>query len=62
MKARSSFSFAPAPFIPFRDTKAIARIRRNFTPITMDELEDLLMEFGIMKKEDTEIIGKSKAA
>ena len=32
------------------------------TPITMDELEDLLMEFGIMKKEDTEIIGKSKAA
>ena len=32
------------------------------TPITMDELEDLLMEFGIMKKEDTAIIGKSKAA
>ncbi len=32
------------------------------TPITMDELEDLLMEFGIMKKEDTAIIGKTKAA
>ena len=28
------------------------------TPITMDELEDLLMEFGIMKKEDESIIGK----
>ncbi len=32
------------------------------TPITMDELEDLLLEFGIMKKEDESIIGKSKAA
>ena len=32
------------------------------TPITMDELEDLLMEFGIMKKDDETIIGKSKAA
>ena len=28
------------------------------TPITMDELEDLLMEFGIMSKEDESIIGK----
>jgi nitrogenase iron protein NifH len=34
---------------------------RNFvipTPITMDELEALLMEFGIMEVEDTSIIGK----
>ena len=28
------------------------------TPITMDELEELLMEFGIMEAEDTSIIGK----
>jgi nitrogenase iron protein NifH len=32
------------------------------TPITMDELEELLLEFGIMKKEDDSIIGKAKAA
>jgi nitrogenase iron protein NifH len=32
------------------------------TPITMDELEDLLMEFGIMSKEDASIVGKTKAA
>ncbi len=34
---------------------------KNFvipTPITMDELEELLMEFGIMEVEDTTIIGK----
>ena len=31
------------------------------TPITMDELEDLLMEFGIMSKEDASIVGKAKA-
>ena len=31
------------------------------TPITMEELEDLLMEFGIMSKEDASIIGKAKA-
>ena len=28
-------------------------------PATMDELEELLMEFGIMEEEDTSIIGKS---
>jgi nitrogenase iron protein NifH len=28
------------------------------TPITMDELEELLMEFGIMEVEDASIIGK----
>jgi nitrogenase iron protein NifH len=32
------------------------------TPITMDELEELLMEFGIMDEEDTSIIGKTAAA
>ncbi|WED24067.1 nitrogenase iron protein [Vibrio sp. JC009] len=31
------------------------------TPATMDELEDLLMEFGIMEVEDESIIGKSAA-
>ncbi len=31
------------------------------TPITMDELEALLMEFGIMEVEDTTIIGKTAA-
>ena len=29
------------------------------TPVTMDELEDLLMEFGLMDEEDEEIIGKT---
>src|SRR5512136_2975742 len=32
------------------------------TPITMDELEELLMEFGIMEKEDESIIGKAAVA
>lgn len=31
------------------------------TPISMDELEELLMEFGIMEVEDTTIIGKTAA-
>src|SRR5271166_3125292 len=31
------------------------------TPITMDELEALLMEFGLMEEEDTTIIGKKAA-
>ena len=31
------------------------------TPITMEELEDLLMEHGIMEKVDESIIGKSQA-
>ncbi len=37
---------------------------RNFvipTPITMDELEDLLMEFGILSEEDETIVGKTAA-
>jgi len=28
------------------------------TPITMDQLEDLLMEFGVMEAEDESVIGK----
>ncbi|HEY6795285.1 MAG TPA: nitrogenase iron protein [Kineosporiaceae bacterium] len=32
------------------------------TPITMDELEELLIDFGIMDKDDETIIGKAKAA
>jgi nitrogenase iron protein NifH len=31
------------------------------TPISMDELEDLLMEFGIMEAEDESIVGKTAA-
>jgi nitrogenase iron protein NifH len=30
-------------------------------PITMDELEELLMEFGIMEVEDESIVGKAAA-
>ena len=32
------------------------------TPITMDELEDLLMEFGVLEEEDESIIGQTVAA
>jgi nitrogenase iron protein NifH len=32
------------------------------TPITMEELEDLLLEFGIMQKDDESIVGKAKNA
>ncbi|ORJ58786.1 nitrogenase iron protein [Geothermobacter hydrogeniphilus] len=32
------------------------------TPLEMDELEDLLMEFGIMEAEDESIIGKAENA
>ncbi len=32
------------------------------TPITMDELEELLMEFGILDEEDESIIGKTAKA
>jgi nitrogenase iron protein NifH len=31
------------------------------TPITMDELEELLMEFGILEEEDETIVGKTAA-
>ena len=39
-------------------TPATARSRR---PITMDQLEDLLMEHGIMKSVDESLVGKSAA-
>jgi nitrogenase iron protein NifH len=32
------------------------------TPITMDELEELLMEFGVMEEEDESIVGQTAAA
>ena len=32
------------------------------TPLTMDELEGLLMEFGIMEPDDEEVIGKAEGA
>jgi nitrogenase iron protein NifH len=32
------------------------------TPITMEELEDLLMEFGILEEQDDSIIGQTAAA
>ncbi len=32
------------------------------TPITMDELEDLLMEFGVLEEEDESIVGQTAAA
>lgn len=32
------------------------------TPITMDELEDLLMEHGVMKREDESVVGRTKMA
>lgn len=32
------------------------------TPLTMDELEGLLMEFGIIEEEDEAIIGKAESA
>ena len=41
------------------------RDNKNFiipTPITMDELEELMMEFGILEQEDESIIGVTAAA
>ncbi|MCU7809886.1 MAG: nitrogenase reductase, partial [Candidatus Thiodiazotropha sp. (ex Notomyrtea botanica)] len=32
------------------------------TPITMDALEDLLMDFGLMDEEDESIVGQTAAA
>ena len=31
------------------------------TPIEMEQLEDLLMEFGVMEQEDESIVGKTAA-
>jgi len=44
-------------------SKVIENTNLNIpTPITMDELEDLLMEFGIMDVEDESIVGQTAAA
>ena len=48
----------------YRDLAKKIIENKNFvipTPITMDELEDLLMEFGIMEEEDESIVGKTAA-
>ncbi len=43
-------------------TKVIENTNLNIpTPITMDELEELLMEFGIMEEEDESIVGQTAA-
>ena len=42
-------------------TKIIENKMLNIpTPVSMQELEDLLMEFGIIKEEDESIVGKKK--
>ena len=49
----------------YRDLATKIRDNRNFiipTPITMDELEELMMEFGIIDQEDESIIGVTAAA
>jgi nitrogenase iron protein len=49
----------------YRQLATKIRDNKNFiipTPITMDELEELMMEFGIIDQEDESIIGKTAAA
>ncbi len=49
----------------YRDLAIKIRDNKNFvipTPITMDELEELMMEFGIIDEEDESIIGVTAAA
>jgi nitrogenase iron protein NifH len=49
----------------YRDLAQKIIDNKNFvipTPITMDQLEDLLMEFGIMEEEDESIVGQTAAA
>ncbi|MGR9014047.1 MAG: nitrogenase iron protein [Gammaproteobacteria bacterium] len=49
----------------YRDLATKIRDNKNFvipTPITMDELEELMMEFGIIDQEDESIIGVTAAA
>ncbi len=49
----------------YRDLARKINENKNFiipTPITMDELEDLLMEFGVMEEVDESIVGKTAAA
>jgi nitrogenase subunit NifH len=61
---RSHFALA-ATYNAFDCTLAQKIIDNNKlvipTPCTMDELEDLLMEFGIMEEEDESIIGRTAA-
>jgi nitrogenase iron protein NifH len=48
----------------YRDLASKIINNKNFvipTPITMDELEELLMGFGIMEAEDESIVGKTAA-
>jgi nitrogenase iron protein NifH len=48
----------------YRQLATKIRDNKNFvipTPITMDELEELMMEFGIIDQEDESIIGKTAA-
>lgn len=49
----------------YRQLATKIRDNKNFiipTPITMDELEELMMEFGILEAEDESIIGVTAAA
>ena len=49
----------------YRQLAIKIRDNKNFiipTPITMDELEELMMEFGIIDQEDESIIGITAAA
>jgi len=48
----------------YRDLASKIINNKNFvipTPITMDELEELLMAFGVMEEEDESIVGKTAA-
>ena len=48
----------------YRELARKIDLNRNFkipTPIEMEELEDLLMEFGIMEQEDESIVGQTAA-
>ena len=48
----------------YRELARKIDLNRNFkipTPIEMEELEELLMEFGIMEQEDESIVGKTAA-
>jgi nitrogenase iron protein NifH len=49
----------------YRQLALKIRDNTNFiipAPITMDELEELMMEFGILEQEDESVVGKTAAA
>ena len=58
---------APDPFQAGHYRQLAEKIHNNAgkgiipTPITMDELEDMLMEHGIMKAVDESVVGKTAA-